>query len=282
VRTALLRLTAAFAVAALGFLQAPATWAEVSPSPAATGGQLQDLQRTGDRQIAERLQTLSDLNSKMTAAKGLSGADRSALQATLSADRSGLGSLRSKLDAEKDVQAAAADIQQIYRGYRVYAVFVPQVVLAIVDDTVIGACAAAMVALQQEVAGAAGKAPGADVQAKLTNLGSEIQAACASAQAVHSEIMALVASGWPANAAVIQDARSKLQAVMKTLRQAASDARAIVADLRRRSSPSPSASHSSPTPSSHPSPSPSGRNPSPTPSSGHSPSPPGEAPKPPS
>jgi hypothetical protein len=293
VSAVLLRLTAAAAVtAALAFLQAAATSADVSPSPAATGSQVQDLQRSGDRQIAERLQTLSELSSKITAAKGLSGADRSALQATVSADRSGLSSLRSKLNAEKDVQAAAADIQQIYRGYRVYAVFVPQVVLAIVDDTVISACATGLTGLQQEVAGAAGKAPGADVQAKLTNLRSEIQAPCATAQAVHAEIMALGASGWPGNAAVIQDARSKLQAVLKALRQATSDARAIMADLRRHPSPSPSASHSSPSPSgrnpspspsaSHPSSSPGGRSPSPSASSGHSPFPTGSIPKPPS
>ena len=69
----------------------------------------------------------------MAKAKALTDADRRALQATLSADRSGLTSLRARLDAETTAQAAEADARQVVAAYRVYAVVEPQVRMAIAD-----------------------------------------------------------------------------------------------------------------------------------------------------
>jgi hypothetical protein len=83
----------------------------------------------GNTRIAERQAALAKLNSRVTAvftAGHISSADNSALTSDISANESGLTTLKGQLDSATDAKTARTDVKLIYTQYRIYAVVLPR------------------------------------------------------------------------------------------------------------------------------------------------------------
>ena len=83
----------------------------------------------GNARIAERQTALSKLNSRVGEAFSdgrITSANNSTLTADVSANESGLTSLKGQLDSATDATTARADVKLIYTQYRIYAVVLPR------------------------------------------------------------------------------------------------------------------------------------------------------------
>lgn len=83
----------------------------------------------GDQRITERLTDLSALDTKVQTLqdkKHIGEDEAEAIKNDVSTNKNGLNTLKSKLDAESDAQAARQDIKNIYEQFRIYAVALPR------------------------------------------------------------------------------------------------------------------------------------------------------------
>jgi hypothetical protein len=83
----------------------------------------------GDARVADRIASLNDLNSRVSAqlsAKHITSDQAGAIQSDIQSNESGLNALKTKLDGETDVTAARADVKNIYEQFRIYIVVMPR------------------------------------------------------------------------------------------------------------------------------------------------------------
>jgi hypothetical protein len=83
----------------------------------------------GDQLIASRQTALTTLSGKVTARKNqnqITSDQANVLQSDISTNQSGLGALKSKLDAETDAKAARLDVANIFFQFRIFAVMLPR------------------------------------------------------------------------------------------------------------------------------------------------------------
>jgi len=83
----------------------------------------------GDHYIAQRQAALTTLSGKITARRNenlITSDQAKALRADVGTNQSGLASLKSKLDAEKNAQAVRQDVQNIFLQFRIFAVVLPR------------------------------------------------------------------------------------------------------------------------------------------------------------
>ncbi len=98
-----------------------------------------NLRKLGDCEIDRRLVTITKLQGRVSAARGLTDADRAALQSQLAADTSGLTALRATIDGETNVTALRADLKQIVTNFRIYVLMAPKTAEVIAADTELAA-----------------------------------------------------------------------------------------------------------------------------------------------
>jgi hypothetical protein len=83
----------------------------------------------GDQFIAQRQAALTTLSGKIRARQNedlITSDQANALQSDVGTNQSGLASLKSRLDAEKNAQAARQDVQNIFLQFRIFAVVLPR------------------------------------------------------------------------------------------------------------------------------------------------------------
>lgn len=83
----------------------------------------------GNARIAEREAALSKLNGHVTTLFSdgrISSADNTTLVADISANESGLTTLKGQLDSAPDAKTARADVKLIYTQFRIFAVVLPR------------------------------------------------------------------------------------------------------------------------------------------------------------
>lgn len=131
-RRGLLALSAA-AVLVAG--AAPAATAAATPTPPPPGAGLDVWKTAVVARIDLRLATLSALKLAVNGATNLTGGDRSTLSTLVAADASGLGTLKTKTNAETTIAAVKDDARSMIQDYRVYLLVVPKVRFAIAGDT---------------------------------------------------------------------------------------------------------------------------------------------------
>jgi len=176
-------------------------------------------QAISDR-IDARLTTLATLATVISSAQHLTDTHRATLSALVSADQTGLTSLKAAVSGEQTIAALRADATAMVDDYRVYALVVPKVRLTIAADL----AAAAQQALQQlHNRLAAVASPGAAVHlADMQN-----QLAAVSVAGVADALLATPA-GADAKAikAKVGTARSAVGTSRTALRKALADAKA--------------------------------------------------------
>jgi hypothetical protein len=83
-------------------------------------------QKFGDLRIQERITALEKLKLTAQNHTSLTDAQRNTIINDANSNESGLKDLKTRLDGETDLKAAAADVKSIYSQFRIYAVVLPR------------------------------------------------------------------------------------------------------------------------------------------------------------
>ncbi len=224
------------------FAAAAAAHAEASTSPAGpvnadnATNRLANIKSKGDSEISRRLTTLNTLSSKISSYTKTSASDKQALTAEVTAEINGLTALKTKLDAETTVAAAASDVSSMVTEYRVYALLVPKVALIKTadDQQAVEAKLQAMASkLQTRITAA--KTAGTDVtamQASLDDLNAKVTAAVAISSSVEQKVLALQPNDYNSDHTVLGGYRDQLKTAHSDNLAAYADAKSIVTALK--------------------------------------------------
>jgi len=153
------------------------------------------LQKFGDDQIAARLQSLSDLSTKidgLVSKNQLTSDQATTLKSAIQDNVNNLTTLKQKIDGDTDVTTARADDKSIMTQYRIYAVFMPLLRHTVWVDLVTNALST-MSGLNDKITEAISKAP-ASQQTQLNALFKDYKAKLADAQTQLTNAAKLYAS----------------------------------------------------------------------------------------
>lgn len=196
-----------------------------------------NLQAVGYCEIDRRLATIDRLGSAIAKARGLTDANRAALQTILDDSAAGLAALRTEIQRDGSVADVRADIKRIFEDFRIYALVTRQVWLVTAADTV-DATGAALNGTATDLASliAQAEANGKDVTAAksaLDAMRAAIDEALAEVDGIASKVLALSPADWNAGTAgpVLRDARQAIVAARGDLRTALAEARKVIAAL---------------------------------------------------
>jgi hypothetical protein len=233
-RQSLLRTGAGLAVAALATLAASPAFATTPSSltPNAHAGAdssavLAKIQAAGQAAISQRL---SALNQVVTVLNGTSwlGPDQATLVATAQSDIAGLTKLGSQLAADTTVQQAKTDYQQIFAGFRVFALVIPVDQMVRASDGITNVVVPKFNALETKWAAL----DDPQIAGLLSDMQSKTQAADAAVNGLPTTLEALTPSSWNSNHGILSQPRSELATARQDLKQARGDAQQIVQVLR--------------------------------------------------
>jgi len=188
------------------------------------------LQNAGVADITARLTSLNKAISDL--ANVPQGCDVSPLVTTANNDIAGLTALEGHLKADTTVAEAKADVQQIFAGFRVYALVIP------VDEMVVASCR--MTDLINKVNALVQKlqhVSDPNITALVTGMGNNAQAAANALNGVAGTLETLDAKSWDSNPSELVQYRQDLRTARKDLEQCRDEAHQIVGILRHDYSP---------------------------------------------
>ncbi len=196
-----------------------------------------------DMEITRRLDALNALAARVDAMVNLSGTDKSNISAAVQSQISALQSLQSQIgtDAQQNnTSSLKADIQSIIKGYRIFALILPQGAIEAAAGRVLtitnimadlGAKFSARIAEAQSAGNntTAAATALADFNAKISDAGTQANAAVSAVAGLapdngNQTIMA-------SNTAALKDARAKIVAAQHDLIAARADAMTIIRAL---------------------------------------------------
>jgi len=206
---------------------------------AAKDNSVAHLKALGDCEINRRLVTVQTLLDHVSNPNGLTDSDRSALQSLLTADSTGLTTLKAKIDGETDVTTLRTDIGTIVTGYRIYLLMVPmtaEVISADNEAAAVGRLTTVAGKLQARItadlnAGKDVTQAQADLDAMTTALG---QVNTSTLAGIPTVLLALTPADYNARTAgpVLKADHTTLQGFRASLDAARADAVACRAALR--------------------------------------------------
>ena len=206
------------------------------------GARLGAIKGKAEAAISGRLESLDSALAGVTSSSVLTASDKQALLALLNGDVSGLTALDSKTRADTTVARASVDYKQIFTGYRVYALALPQVRLVTTTDRITGRTVPRLSDDQAKLADLlAGKDKNKDtaaVQAAMSNIAGQITAIITTANGLSGRVLALTPAQWNANHAVLVGPRQSLQTAQAKAKTARSGVAFVRAAIRSGAKPS--------------------------------------------
>ena len=196
------------------------------------------LRTLGDCEIDRRLDTITRIQGRVASADSLTAADRTELQSQLSADASGLTTLRARIDGESNVDALRADLKKIVADFRIYLLMVPKASDVIAADSELAAVARlGTLGTKLQARIDADKAAGKDVtgaQADLDAMTAKVAQVSPLVAGIPAAVLPLTPAQYNAGTAkpILVSSRASLQAGRGLLAGARVDARACVAALK--------------------------------------------------
>lgn len=214
----------------------PALAATPSAPPHPTGASsLAQIQAAAATQTANRITSLNAGITKVTATTTLTSADKATILGTLNGDLSGMKSLQSKIAADTTVTTALADYKDIFTGYRVYAVALPQSYIAATADgltgTAIPKLQSAATKIQALFAAEPSKVTPA-LQAQLADMQAKTADAVSKTNGLAAAALGVAPSAYNANHAALTGLRANAHTALADTKAAAADGKAIVAALK--------------------------------------------------
>jgi hypothetical protein len=235
VRNTLIGTAATFALVAAVSTPALADTATPTPTPTPhrTLTQIQTLAKT---RTDARETALTTSIARITAAKGISDADRSTILGTLNSDVAGMHTVAAKIAADTDAATAATDYRTIFTTYRVFAVAIPQSRFAATADrltsTTIPRLTDVHSKLAADLAGKDASKSTPALQADLTDMSAQISAASAALAGLAAKSLAVTPADYNGDHTVLSPERSSLKAAVADLKKASSDAKAVAAAIK--------------------------------------------------
>ena len=212
----------------------------VTPAPAG----LDNLKHACESAIARRLVSLGSLQTTVSSNTYLTSEHKTTLLGEITAEVSGLTTLKAKIAADTSRATLVADCMSIVDHYRVYLLMIPQAHLMIAADAsvAIGAKLDDLASkLQADIAKA--KAAGKDTTDAQRDLDAMI-AATAAGKATAAGVPALIGFTLPLNPADygadhadVVSARQMIQKAHDDFVHARADAKQVIADLRALATP---------------------------------------------
>ena len=224
------------ALSVLALAAVPAAAATGAGTPAAKDASvpsdptLQEIQAAARTDIANRVTSLDAAVGRVRAAGDLGG-DQGALLGTLGGDLSGLAQLGQTISSDTSVASAQSDFQQIFSGFRVYALVLPVTALVSADDHVTNSAAPKLTAEASRIAARETPTDQAQVQPLLSDLATEVSAATAAVGGQATALEADTPADWNANHDLVSPATAATRSAVGDLAQARTDAREAAADV---------------------------------------------------
>ena len=188
----------------------------------------------GDKEIQARIDSLNQLNARVSGLKNVSAGEKANIASEVSTETASLTTLKAKIDADTDVTVARTDVKTITADYRIYALVMPQMHIAAAADRV-GTIGAMMTALQPKLQTriTAAQTAGHDVTA-LNAAYADITAKVADANTQATNANSAVASLVPdqGNATVAASNKAAVEAARADLKNATNDLKAARADIK--------------------------------------------------
>jgi hypothetical protein len=226
-------LLSALGVLALGALLPASVFAAVNQPARCSATDVACIVAAGNVLITNRQNSLNTLSSKISTdlnAHKLTADQAGVLQADVTTNRSGLSSLKSKLDAETNARAARQDVSAIFLQFRIYAVVLPRDYRRTQMDIEINA-RNLMQGVAAKIKGAIGAAPAGE-QARLNALFGDYQKQVAAAESqldtAQRDFPALTPANFNQNRLSYEATKTSLD---KALRAARADLHQAAKDL---------------------------------------------------
>jgi DNA repair exonuclease SbcCD ATPase subunit len=213
----------------------PAPPAIKSLSAADQATRLTNLKTRGDAEIARRLNSLNAALGKISSLTSLAAADKTALTTEVQNEISGLGTLKTKLDAETTLAAARTDVQSIITEYRVYLLVLPAARLVEAIDR-LADVENKLTTLQAKIQGATDKDQNAGknvaaIQKNIANLQAKINEAQADTTGLTAKLLALKPADINANHTVLAQYRTAIGNAQTAVKAARDDAKQAISGL---------------------------------------------------
>jgi hypothetical protein len=222
---------AAIAIAGIsdaGRVHAAPLLSVVAPSPQPrTARALAATQATAAAAIAPRLASLQATVAIISTSTTVLPADKTALLATLNADRSGLTALGAKIRADTTSGQATTDYRTIFYTYRVFALAVPQAEYVAAADAITGSALPTIIDVQGELKSllsGPGAASSGSAQAAMDDLQAQISAVQVATAGLTPTVLAYRTANYSNNNSLLTPWRLQLA-------NARADVTAAIADI---------------------------------------------------
>jgi hypothetical protein len=206
-----------------------------TPAPSA-GKSLAAIQANAKIKTTARIGALNTAIAKVNAAKDIASSDRATILGTLNGDLTGMNTVEAKIAADTTVATAAADYKTIFTTYRVYAVAIPQSRLAAAADrmtsTTIPKLTDAQSKLAAALAGADASKSTPALQADLTDMKTQIDAATTALDGVAAKSLAVTPSDFNSNHSVLESVRAAVKSAIADLKKASTDGKTVLAAIK--------------------------------------------------
>ncbi len=195
-------------------------------------------------EIANRIAALNQLEVRVNAMQRLSDSEKSSLSSQVQAQITAMNALQSRISADlssNNTSSLKDDVQSIAKAYRIYALVLPQGMIAAASDrimTIVDAMTAFSGILQTRITEA--QTAGANMSASVSAL-SDMQAKIADAKTKAQAAVSVSTSLAPdngsstlmaANTSSLKAARNNIQAAQQDLVAARQDAAKIIAAVK--------------------------------------------------
>jgi hypothetical protein len=205
------------------------------PPPVDGHSTLAQIQAAASTATSERISSLKTAIGKLDANTSLTSGDRATVLATFNADVTAMGSLESKIAADTTVATALSDYHDIFTGYRVYAVALPQAFEAAAGDRLTATAIPKLQSAHDKLAAdlAAHPTKWTDaMKAQLNDMQSKISDASGHANGLAGHALAVTPAQYNADKTVITSIRGDLKTAAGDTKAAAADGHALVTALK--------------------------------------------------
>jgi len=213
----------------------PTSSSTVAPPTDNSAAHLAAIKAAAHAAIGARISSLHFAMGEIGANPELTPADRATLTTTLNGDVAGLTALDTKIQADTTVAQASADYQTIFTGFRVYALFLPQVLFASATDDLTASALPNLTDAQSKLeALLAGPDKSKDtppVQAAMADLAARIGAATSATNGLSAQVLALTPADFDANHDILAGPRGTLKGAEADVHSARADVAFVLAAI---------------------------------------------------
>jgi len=197
---------------------------------------------TADNEIANRITSLNDLQTKIQNATKVSSSTKMTISSTVESEITNLTALKSKIDADTDATTLKADVKSITASYRIYALIEPQIeILATADKIDSLAELVSTVSNKVQILLTSLSAKGIDTSTMETTLANEnakVTDANTQAQAAITRTSGLIPDNGDttvaaSNKSALQQSRADIRVGVLDLHTAKTDLDALIKQIRQ-------------------------------------------------